>query len=226
MLAAIKKMTISFYYRPFHDFQHQFRSVDTTHIVVSIQFANPDSRHTIRNAQPSISVDIHQFFIILRLHYSMHTRNRHISFLIIDNTLFNTGDGLLHINGSDWHTEYVDFFQVSYQRDYVADGNRLKFVPDVGSRYQIDGFGSDSIIGYDISDAANVMRLTDAVISGPDGEGNYSIDAQPATLGDRYLVVTTDTINTPDRLVEDSPSTLANSQNGADYIIITHSDIG
>jgi hypothetical protein len=130
----------------------------------------------------------------------------------------------LSADGSD--AIWVDFFEVSFRRDYVADGNRLKFAPDAGSRYQIDGFGSDSIIAFDISDATDVMRLTDAVISGPDGEGNYSIDAQPASLGQRYLVVTTDTINTPDRLVEDSPSTLADSQNGADYILITLQDIG
>jgi hypothetical protein len=120
----------------------------------------------------------------------------------------------------------VDYFEVSYQRDYVAEANRLKFAPDEGQRYQVTGFSSDSIIAFDISDATDVMRLTDAAISGPDGEGNYSIDAQPATLGDRYLVVTTDTIQNPDSLVEDSPSTLADSQNSADYIIITHRDIG
>jgi hypothetical protein len=73
----------------------------------------------------------------------------------------------------------VDFFEIAYRRDYAAGAdNTLKFVPDNDSRYVIDGFSSDTLLAYDISDSADVMRLTDYTISGPDGQGEFSIDFQ------------------------------------------------
>jgi hypothetical protein len=75
----------------------------------------------------------------------------------------------------------VDFFEITYRRDYVAGAdNTLKFVPDSGSRYVIDGFSSDTLRAYDISDSADVMRLTDYTVTGPDGGGNFSIEFEPA----------------------------------------------
>ena len=50
----------------------------------------------------------------------------------------------------------VDWFEINYRRDYVAADNTLKFSPDSGSRYQIDGFDNSNLVAYDISD----FRLT------------------------------------------------------------------
>jgi hypothetical protein len=121
----------------------------------------------------------------------------------------------------------VDFFEVTYRRDYVAGAdNTLKFAPDNGSRYVIEGFGSDTLRAYDISDTADVMRLTDYTVSGPDGQGRFSIEFEPASPGDTYLVAATAAINAPGSLVADTASSLFDTENGADYILITHRDIG
>ena len=118
----------------------------------------------------------------------------------------------------------VDFFEVTYRRDYVAGAdNSLKFTPDQGSRYLIDGFTSSSLLAYDISEPADVVKVDGAEIA---GSNPYSIDFEPASLGDTYLVVTADAINTPDSLIEDSASALFDTENGADYILITHRDVG
>jgi hypothetical protein len=118
----------------------------------------------------------------------------------------------------------VDFFEITYRRDYVAAAdNSLKFTPDDGSRYLIDGFTSSSLYAYDISEPADVVKVDGAEIT---GSNPYSIDFEPASLGDTYLVVTADAINAPDSLIEDSASALFDTQNGADYILITHRDLG
>jgi hypothetical protein len=118
----------------------------------------------------------------------------------------------------------VDFFEVTYRRDYVAGtDNTLKFAPDSGSRYVIDGFTSNSLRAYDISDPIDVVIIDNAVIA---GATPYSIEFEPATLGDTYLVTAAAAINAPDSLVADSASSLFDTENGGDYILITHRDVG
>jgi hypothetical protein len=118
----------------------------------------------------------------------------------------------------------VDFFEVTYRRDYVAGAdNTLKFAPDNGSRYVIEGFTSNTLLAYDISDPTDVAIIDNAVIA---GANPYSIEFEPATLGDTYLVTAAAAINTPDSLVADSVSSLFDTENSADYILITHRDVG
>jgi hypothetical protein len=99
----------------------------------------------------------------------------------------------------------------------------LKFAPDNGSRYVIDGFTSNSLLAYDISDPTDVAIIDSTLIG---GANPYSIEFEPASPGDTYLVAATTAINAPDSLVADSASSLFDTDNGADYILITHRDIG
>jgi hypothetical protein len=118
----------------------------------------------------------------------------------------------------------VDFFEITYRRDYVAAAdNSLKFAPDNGSRYLIDGFSSNALLAYDISDPTDVAIIADAVIA---GANPYSIEFEPASPADAYLVVAADVIDAPDSLDEDSASSLYDTENSADYILITHRNVG
>jgi hypothetical protein len=84
----------------------------------------------------------------------------------------------------------VDYFEVTYRRDYVAGADdTLKFAPDSAERYLIDGFSTDSLFAYDISNPADVMRIADYTVTGPDGQGKYSIDFEPASAGNTYSVM-------------------------------------
>ncbi len=117
----------------------------------------------------------------------------------------------------------VDWFKVDYWREYVTATNTLKFTPDSGSRYAIDGFSSDTLLAYDISNPAAVAILDNAVITGSDP---YAIDFEPGVYGDTYLVLSTDTLNIPVGLIQDTAASLADAANGADYILITHRNVG
>jgi hypothetical protein len=117
----------------------------------------------------------------------------------------------------------VDWFEIDYWRDYVAVDNKLRFAPDSGNRYAIDGFSSNSLLAYDISDPAAVAKIDNAVITGSDP---YSIEFEPADYGDTYLVLASDTVHIPVGLTSNTSGILADTANGADYILITHRDVG
>jgi CheY-like chemotaxis protein len=117
----------------------------------------------------------------------------------------------------------VDWFEVAYQRDYVAADNTLKFAPDSGSRYLIDGFSDNTLFAYDISDPTDVAIIDNAVIS---GANPYRFEFEPATAGSTYLVLASETGKIPVGLIEDTAADLALNASGADYILITHRDLG
>ncbi len=117
----------------------------------------------------------------------------------------------------------VDWFKVNYWRNYVAQGDTLTFSPESGSRYRIDGFSSDTVLVYDISDPVDVAKIENAQIS---GSNPYSVEFRPDKGGDTYLALTADTAQIPVELIQDRASNLADNANSADYILITHGEVG
>ncbi|MGD9057101.1 MAG: C25 family cysteine peptidase [Desulfobacterales bacterium] len=144
----------------------------------------------------------------------------------LDNVPLVAGDNTvtlqcLSADGND--SIIVDWFKIDYWRDYMAIGNTLKFAPDSGSRYVIDGFSSNSLLAYDISNPAEVAKINNAQIA---GTNPYSFEFEPTTYGDTYLVLGSDMLDIPVGLIEDRAANLAHTANGADYILITHRDVG
>jgi CheY-like chemotaxis protein len=117
----------------------------------------------------------------------------------------------------------VDWFEVAYQRDYMAVDNTLRFAPDSGSRYLIDGFSETTLLAYDISDPTDVTIIDNAVIS---GVNPYRFEFEPATAGSTYLVLASAVSKIPMGLIEDTAVDLALNASGADYILVTHRDLG
>jgi hypothetical protein len=127
---------------------------------------------------------------------------------------------------------YVDRFEVTYPRRFVADGDVLKFSHGAGSRYEILGFNSNNLLAFDTTQAGNVRRgvaQNDFLITGPDPvEGTYTLDMEPQYgTGERtYLVLSTTELKVPIAISEVVDPDLSNGANGADYILITHRDLG
>ena len=120
----------------------------------------------------------------------------------------------------------VDWFEVVYPRDFTAQADSLKFSHAGGYRYQVGGFTTADAALYDVSEPAAVARVVNTVVS-PSGS-DYVLEAEPAAAaGDRsYLAVAADALKTPVAIAKDRPSTLASEANGADWILITHRDLG
>jgi hypothetical protein len=120
----------------------------------------------------------------------------------------------------------ADWFEVSYPKRFLADSDTLSFRHDSGYRYRIDDFSTDALRIFDISQPADVTVVTDFSTS---GGGPYNIEFEPPTnpgTFDTFLVLRADTYNSPDSIVEDSAANLADLSNAADYVIITHREIG
>ena len=64
---------------------------------------------------------------------------------------------------------YADWLRLGYQRTYSAEGDILAFGGDAvgATRYSVTGFGTLDVDLYDVTDAANVTRITGATVGPP-----------------------------------------------------------
>jgi hypothetical protein len=93
--------------------------------------------------------------------------------------------------------------------------------------YTIDGFSSDALQVFDISDPDDVARVSGVDIL--EVAAPYSLTFESADDGAEhtYLVISDADIKTAvAAIAEDAASDLADTDSGADYILITHADIG
>jgi hypothetical protein len=116
----------------------------------------------------------------------------------------------------------VDWFEVTYPRGFTASSDTLKFTHGAGFQYEVPGFTTTDIAALDITSAGDSKEVINFVTS---GTGPYTLEMEPQTgTGERtYLVAA---VKTPVGLSEDVVSDLADSANGADYILITRRDLG
>ncbi|HSO60296.1 MAG TPA: C25 family cysteine peptidase, partial [Desulfobacterales bacterium] len=141
-----------------------------------------------------------------------------VSLLEGDNTVAVTCEG-----GED--KIYFDWFEADYERSFASAADSLKFTHAAGFRYTIEGFGTEDVELYDISDAAAVTRVVNGTTS---GSGPYAIEVEPAegAGAPSYLAVAAGGRRTPSAIVKERASSLAASTNAADWILITHREIG
>jgi hypothetical protein len=121
---------------------------------------------------------------------------------------------------------YVDKFVVTYPRSLAASNNELIFTHDEGYRYQITGFTTTDLMAFDITAAGDVARVID--FETIDMGGSYTLDCEPQTGAGvhTYYALATDRAKTPVGISEDEASSLSATANSADYILITHRDLG
>ncbi|MBI4674525.1 MAG: hypothetical protein HY741_23005 [Chloroflexi bacterium] len=116
----------------------------------------------------------------------------------------------------------LNYLELDYTAQFQAASDMLRFrYSDNGSwQYQIPGFSNSNLVGYDITDPNNVARLNVSALA---NGGTFS-----ASFGDtlnaptEYFVLADSQFISPSGITKDTPSALANTSNGADYIIITY----
>jgi len=87
------------------------------------------------------------------------------------------------------------------------------------------GFTKDDLEVFDITSGDDVKRVVNFQSS---GSGPYTVEFEPSGVtGERtYLVLSSDGVKTPSGISLDTASGLSGTANGADYILITHRDLG
>ncbi|MFQ6042219.1 MAG: C25 family cysteine peptidase [Candidatus Poribacteria bacterium] len=122
---------------------------------------------------------------------------------------------------------YLNWFEVEYPRAFKAYNNRMEFeIPNQGLyQFKITGFSKPNIEIYKggFSKLSNVKIERDGVDK--TGGVQYAVTfvdeiVQPT----KYIALTTENKKSPKAIVEDAPSKLRSSLNGADYIIIVYDD--
>jgi len=119
----------------------------------------------------------------------------------------------------------INWFEVLYNRRYTAVEDSLVFNGDTAGtwEYHVDAFTLDDIAIFDVSTPTNPIRILGGSIV-PTG-GTYDLVFQQTIPAAReYVALTSAQLRIPKAIVADVPSDLLTTENGADYIFITHSD--
>jgi len=125
--------------------------------------------------------------------------------------------------GAEYDASFLNWIEITYYRNFVSENNCLKFSYSNSGLFQFDvkGFTENEIEVFDITEPANPARIINTTIS---GESPYTVSFENTISSPKtYFVVGYSEIKTP-TIVQDTPSDLTSSTNGADYIIITHED--
>lgn len=120
---------------------------------------------------------------------------------------------------------YVDYLELDYTSSFRALSDTIKFRQDSsgGWKYRVSGYTSSSIQVFDTTDPYATVQITGATVN-PDGP-TYTLEfAQSNTAPAKYAAQATAEYLTPTSVVKDTASNLRSGANGADYVIISHSD--
>jgi hypothetical protein len=132
---------------------------------------------------------------------------------------------LLRDNNVSRDVIFINWFEIDYYDTYIAENDILLFDGDSpGSwRFELDGFSTDQIYIFDITDPSEPQRLVNGAISSD--QGIYTISVQKSQAGERhYQAIVSAQFGTPTSILADNPSDLHSQTNGADWIAITHAD--
>ncbi len=119
---------------------------------------------------------------------------------------------------------YLDYFEIRYQKNLVADANNLLFFSkDTTSavQYNLTGFSSSEIKVFNISDFANVKLITNSSISG--GNCSFKASERKGHVNKYYAVENTGFLSPTNLTKISNPVSedLLAPNAGADFIIIT-----
>jgi len=118
----------------------------------------------------------------------------------------------------------VNWFQIDYWRGYQARDNYLEFAPPEGGErglheFVLTGFNDPDIELYELSGkkVVNFEVSPDSIF--------YKVRFQDQIVRDtRYLAVSKSLLKLPKEIVSNSASNLRTTTQGADYVLIVHSD--
>lgn len=119
---------------------------------------------------------------------------------------------------------YLDWLQLSYQRQINAVGDRLIFdSPGAGAwRYSAGGFSNGALEAYDVTDPFQVVYIP--VASGTGAASNGTAFSTTESASHRYLVQRTAQRRQVASIEQADTANLLASDKRVNYIIITHPD--
>lgn len=115
-------------------------------------------------------------------------------------------------------TFYVRNIELTYLRSYQAINNALAFGTGNYPAVTVEGFTGSDVTVLDISDARRPVTVAVTVEAAPVGGYRVAVAAQSAQ--NAYHATTLSAAKSPKEVVVDSVSTLKDTKNAADYLVI------
>ncbi len=144
-------------------------------------------------------------------------------------SLLQNGTNNIRLNLPDdtgAHTDiiYLNYFDITYWRNFVAENDSIIVYCEQDGRHQLNlnGFTSDDICIFDISNYSDIKKINNITVI-PELDlyrASFQVDLAPtgkffATSFSRRIVP---------KIIAETPSKLSDTDQQADYIIITHED--
>ncbi|MFL6212997.1 MAG: C25 family cysteine peptidase [Blastocatellia bacterium] len=149
-------------------------------------------------------------------------QSRGLLSLPVPHSLLNEGENVVRLVAQNAETDVslVDVIRITYQHAFKAENNALRLTADAASQVTVDGFTSGDIRVFDVTNPDQPQELA-AVVQGQ--KTGYAVTAGVAGSGPRALFALSATrTQQPVSIKANQPSSLRQSANGADLVIITH----
>lgn len=134
--------------------------------------------------------------------------------------------GIKYRNNKD-ATAYLDWYEIHYGRKLEAYENRLQFESPTGegvAEYRVSGFRTSNLIGLDVTDPANPVRLNPLSTDGGDYVFRDGID--PDVQARRsYFIGSPDDAKSVKNVSKAKYGGLRETDGTADILVITHEDL-
>lgn len=119
---------------------------------------------------------------------------------------------------------FHDWVELEERRLFVAEGDRLAWVGQVGTwEYHLGGFSRPNIFLFDLGDPDFPVEIVSATVVPI--SATYELRFQDSrTQTTAYLALAEGQVREPATIEAAAPADLRNPANGADYILITHVD--
>lgn len=120
---------------------------------------------------------------------------------------------------------FIDWLEVGYEKTFASESGQLQFSYTVPGepKFVVTGFANDIIDIFDISDEVLPQWVDNALIVVD--EGSYLAEfSDNISIPKRYFAVDESGYLTVNAIEADNPSNLASETNGADYLMISHTD--
>ncbi|MEE9501153.1 MAG: C25 family cysteine peptidase, partial [Candidatus Aminicenantaceae bacterium] len=144
--------------------------------------------------------------------------------ITISQDMLLEGDNIVTLaaQGGALDVSVVDYIRLTYWRTHTADQGTLRLTAMGGEQLSISGFGSSGIRVVDITHPDNVFKVKGKVIA--QGSG-YTITVSVPGSGERTLLAfAEETVKEAAGLALNLASDWQNRAQGADFVIIAHSD--
>lgn len=146
--------------------------------------------------------------------------------LDIDPVLINDGENSVELvglinEGVPYSLIYLDEFDLSYPRRYVARDNRLLFSTQGEDTVTVTGFTDSDIMVFDITNPRRPKQVADITVEHVDDQ--YQVVFDPKNVNREYMAVAWDAVLLVDTIWADTPSDLKKRNNRGEYLIIAPS---